>query len=72
VRNPDYKIDFIELNAITFQLLNLLQQGLTASHALQQLAPYLPQFSTEQLLNFTEQHLRQLQQQHIILGAIGN
>lgn len=72
VRNPDYKIDFIELNAITFQLLNLLQQGLTASDALQQLAPYLPQFSTEQLLNFTEQHLRQLQQQHIILGAIGN
>ena len=70
VRNPQHKIDFIELNAITFQLLHLLQQGLTANQALQQLAPYLPQLSQAQLSEFTQQHLKQLQQQHIILGEL--
>ena len=69
IRNPEHKIDFIVLNAITARLLQWLQEGISARQALTQIAEEIQHANTEQLLEFGLTLLHQFQQQHVLLGV---
>lgn len=69
IRNPENKIDFIVLNAITARLVQWLQEGVSARQALTQIAEEIQHSNTEQLLEFGLTLLHQFQQQHVLLGV---
>lgn len=70
IRNPEHKIDFIVLNAITARLLQRLQEGSSARQALTQIAEEIQHPNTEQLLEFGLTLLHQFQQQRVLLGVM--
>ena len=70
IRDADFKIHFIELNAVTARLIELLQQGLsTGKQALLALADELHYGDPETILPFGVDILQQLKIQHIIIGV---
>ena len=70
IRDADFKIHFIELNAVTARLIELLQQGLnTGKQALLELADELHYSDPETILPFGVDILQQLKIQHIIIGV---
>lgn len=69
IRNPEHKIDFIVINAITARLVQWLQEGVSARQALTQIAEEIQHSNTEQLLEFGLTLLHQFQQQHVLLGV---
>jgi uncharacterized protein len=70
LRDKAYRIDFLEINAITARLIELLQEGFrTGRSALMQLAVELKQPTPESLIPFGEVILDQLVSQHIIQGV---
>lgn len=69
IRNPENKIDFIELNGITAHFVQFLQEGISARQALSKIAVEIQHPNTEQLLGFGLSLLHQLQQQHVLLGV---
>ena len=71
IRDADFKIHFIELNAVTARLIELLQQGFnTGKQALLELANELHYADHETILPFGVDILQQLKIQHIIIGAL--
>jgi uncharacterized protein len=69
LRDRDYLIHFIEVNAITARLIELLQDGFrTGRNALMQLAIELRHPMPESILPFGEEILAQLVSQQIIQG----
>ncbi|OQK18079.1 hypothetical protein AU255_09600 [Methyloprofundus sedimenti] len=70
IRDADFKIYFIELNAVTARLIELMQEGFsTGEQALLQLAAELRYDVYETILPFGSDILQQLKTQHIIIGA---
>lgn len=66
-RTPELKVRFIQLNAITYQLLQQLQTGATtAYHHLRQLAETMPDLPSETIIVFGLQTLHALYQQQAI------
>ncbi|WP_019881370.1 MULTISPECIES: DUF2063 domain-containing protein [unclassified Methylophilus] len=66
-RTPEFKVCFIQLNAITYQLLQQLQtQTATSHHHLLQLAQTIPHFSSEAVIEFGLETLLSLHQQQAI------
>lgn len=66
-RDPDFKIRFIQLNAVTFQLLQQLQtRNQTSQKHLQDLVQSLPQLASEAVIRFGLQTLHMLYQQQAI------
>lgn len=61
-RNVDYEIKFTILNALTYQLLQLIQQGCTGRQALSQIAQVVNQ-SVDRMIAFGETVLEDFQQQ---------
>lgn len=60
-RTPEFKIRFIQLNAVTYQLLQQLQTSVaTAHHHLEQLAQSMPHLARESIMNFGLQTLHTL------------
>jgi len=70
IRDADFKIYFIELNAVTARLIELMQEGLsTSEQVLLELAAELHYADHETILPFGIDILQQLKTQHIIIGA---
>lgn len=71
-RNPDYQIEFILLNALTWQLLQLLQNNkkLNGTQLIEQLIEETQYPDHEQAMKFAKELLTSLQQQHVILGTM--
>ncbi|NOQ65287.1 MAG: hypothetical protein GQ582_12320 [Methyloprofundus sp.] len=70
IRDADFKIYFIELNAVTARLIELMQEGLsTSEQALLEVAAELHYGDHETILPFGIDILQQLKTQHIIIGA---
>jgi uncharacterized protein len=66
-RAPDFRIRFIQLNAVTFQLLQQLQTHTKTSEGhLQDLAKNLPHLATESVIRFGLQTLYALYQQQAL------
>jgi uncharacterized protein len=66
-RTPAYKVCFIQLNAITYQLLQQLQTQPATSHQhLLQLAQTIPHLPTEAVIEFGLETLLSLHQQQAI------
>ncbi|MDD5391398.1 MAG: putative DNA-binding domain-containing protein [Thiothrix sp.] len=70
LRNTAGKITFVELNAVTARLLQLLQEGTNARAALGQLAQEMQHPDPQQLMGFGVHILKQLQAQQALLGVI--
>ena len=69
-RNADFKVKFIEPNALTFELLKLIQSNhLPAEQALARLAEALPALDSKTVLNFGLQTLQDLANQGAIIGS---
>lgn len=69
-RNTEDLVKFVELNAVTFRLLTLLQQNKsTGEQALTLLANELPQPHPETIIQFGLEILENLRSQGVILGA---
>jgi uncharacterized protein len=69
-RNVDFVVKFIELNAMTFQLLNIIEQNnMPAEPALMRLAEHVPQLAPEIILKFGAETLQDLVNQGAILGS---
>lgn len=70
-RNNEDLVKFIELNAVTFRLLTLLQQNKnTSEQALTLLANELAQPFPETVINFGLETLEKLRSQGVILGTV--
>ena len=70
LRDSNDKIHFIELNAVTTRLIELMQEGLsTGEQALLELAAEMHYGDHETILPFGTEILHQLEQQQIIIGA---
>ncbi len=66
-RTPEFQIQFIQLNAVTFQLLKQLQTSHeTAHHHLEHLAQTLPQLTLTSVMDFGLQTLHTLHLKHAI------
>jgi uncharacterized protein len=69
-RNADFVVKFIELNAMTFQLLNIIEQNnMPAEPALMRLAEHVPQLAPEIVLKFGAETLQDLANQSAIIGS---
>ena len=69
-RNAEFKVKFIELNAMTFELLKLIKLNmLTGEQALMRLAEALPSLDSKTALNFGLQTLQDLANQQAIIGS---
>lgn len=67
-RQPDFSLEFIQLNALTHALLTQLAAGqLTAEVVLQGLTTSQPQLDAQTVLQFGMQTLQQLQQRGLLL-----
>ncbi|SMG64141.1 conserved hypothetical protein [methanotrophic bacterial endosymbiont of Bathymodiolus sp.] len=70
IRDANYKIHFIELNAVTARLIELIQQGFSnGKQVLIELAAELDYDDHETILPFGADILQQLTTQQIIIGA---
>ena len=70
-RNAEFKVKFVELNAVTFALLKRIQSDhLPGAQALVRLAEVLPTLDGEAVLNFGLQTLQDLVNQQAIIGSI--
>ncbi|OIR06632.1 hypothetical protein GALL_112390 [mine drainage metagenome] len=68
-RNTDDIVKFIELNAVTYKLIELLQQeAMTSEHALTMIASELKHPQPEIIIQFGLEMLEQLRSQGVILG----
>jgi hypothetical protein len=63
------EVKFIELNAMTHQLITLLQQPMTGKEALKQIAEALHYPALDSLMAFGLSMLEDLKSQGIILGT---
>lgn len=71
LRDNDFNIQFIEINAVTARLIELLQdQFRTGEQALRQLATEMRYSDPEPLLSHGREILQQLQKQHMIIGGL--
>ena len=69
-RNVENKVKFIELNPITFQLLNLIQTNeLTGKQALTKLAEVIAQQNIDAIITFGAEILADLANQQAIIGS---
>lgn len=70
-RNAEFKVKFIELNAMTFELLKGIQSNHTVGEqALMRLAEALPALDRKVVLNFGLQTLIDLASQQAIMGSV--
>lgn len=69
LRNTQGKVDFVEVNAVTARLLQLLQEGLDTHAAVAQLAQEMQHPEPTQLLAFAVQIVQQLHSQQVLLGT---
>ncbi len=67
LRNRQYKVDFIELNAITAHLVQLLQSGLTLQQSVLKLSTEIQYIDQTQLLEYGLQLIRQLRSEDCIV-----
>jgi hypothetical protein len=69
-RRADFEVKFIELNPITYQLLQLIQQNkLTGEQALTQLATDIQHPDTNAVIQFGGEILAELARQQAIIGS---
>lgn len=68
-RNPSDEVKFIELNAVTYRLLMLLQTPMCGTLALEQVARELGYADAGPILNFGREILEDLKQQQLISGT---
>ena len=69
-RNAEFKVKFIELNVVTFELLKGMQSShLPGEQALARLAEALPALDSKTVLNFGLQTLQDLANQGAIIGS---
>ena len=70
-RNAENKVKFIELNPITFQLLNLIKTNqLTGRQALTMLAEEIAHPDVDAIITFGTEILGVLSKQQAIIGSI--
>lgn len=69
LRDRDGKIQFVNLNAATARLVQLLQEDLDSHAAILKLAEEMQHPNPEQLLQFGQQILEQLKTQYVVLGV---
>lgn len=70
-RNRDDQVQFMELNAVTYRLISLLQnQGLTCKQALTLVAKELQHPQPESIMGFGLALLNELKHKGIIIGAV--
>ena len=70
-RNADFKVKFIELNAVTFELLKLVKLNtMTGEQVLTSLVEALPTLDSQIVLNFGLQTLQDLASQQAIIGSV--
>lgn len=70
-RNSEHQVKFIELNAITFQLLDLIQKNeMTGKQALSWLAEAIDHPDTDAMIRFGTEILTDLANQQAIIGSI--
>ncbi len=71
LRDNNDKVQFIEINSITARLIELTQEGLsTGKQILLELAAAMHYGDHETILPFGTDMLKQLEQQHIIIGSL--
>ena len=69
-RHVDFKVKFIELNPVTYQLLQLIQQNkLTGEQALMQLAADIQHPDAQAVIQFGAEILADLASQGAIIGS---
>lgn len=68
-RNADYQIQFIVLNALTYQLLLLIQEGLSGRQALTKIAKEIQHPEPESMIQFGKSVLTELQGQHLFFKS---
>ena len=69
-RNTDFEVKFIELNTMTYRLIEILKQGrLNCEQALTMLAKEINQPQTESIIQFGLAILEDLRSQGVILGV---
>lgn len=69
-RNADFAVKFIELNVITYRLIEILKQGkINCEQALTLLACEINQGQTESIIQFGLEILQDLRNQDVILGT---
>lgn len=69
-RNSEFEVKFIELNTITFQLIEMLQKdNVSCEQALTTLARIINQNQTESIIQFGLEILEDLRNQGVIVGA---
>jgi hypothetical protein len=72
-RNAEYAVKFIELNPVTYRLIELLQQeGKTSKRALTIIANELGHSQSESVIQFGLEILNELSNQGVILGVYSN
>ena len=70
-RNSDYKVKFIELNPVTFQLLNLIEENnMTGKQALMGLAKDIKYSDIDAVIQFGAEILLDLASQQAIVGSV--
>jgi uncharacterized protein len=69
-RNADFAVKFIELNAMTFQLLESIEKNNMAGEpALMRLAEHMPELAPEIVLKFGKETLQDLYEKQAIIGT---
>jgi uncharacterized protein len=69
-RNAEYAVKFVELNPVTYKLIELLQEkGTTSKHALTVIANELGHLQPERVIQFGLETLVSLRNQSVILGV---
>lgn len=68
-RNQDFEVNFIELNPMTYVLLELTKQGLTGKQALTSLAEQIQHPEPEVIIEFGHGVLQDLMMQGAVLGS---
>ncbi len=69
-RNTEHKVKFVEINAVTYQLITLMQsQRLTGAQALKTLAQQLGYADVETIMQYGLSILHELSAQEIIIGV---
>jgi hypothetical protein len=72
-RNAEYEVKFVELNAVTYKLIELLQQeDTTSEQALTMIANELGHSQSESVIQFGLEILNELRNQGVILGVYSN
>ena len=70
-RNSEFKVKFIELNPITYQLLRLIQENnMTGKQALVRLAEHIKHPETDAVIQFGAEILSDLANQQAIIGSL--